>query len=280
MVERGSPSVAQLAARVRRIRTDRRSGAHPLGIAALTLVRDGLRLAVRRRRPVPLRELEEIGRRLLRAQPTMAPVITAGEMLVRAVRGRPTRRRLEGRRRSVEGSIRAWRGEAVRLVRRNAPVFPPEAVLLTISNSSTVRRLLAALPPARRPLEVRVLRSLPGGEGALAARDLRRHGVPARVVEDGDAALAIRDADLVLVGADAVEPDGAVVHKIGTRPLAELAHRAHVPVVVVAGSSKRAPRRLQLPSPGRYDRTPLRFVAEFWTDAGRRTPAEMRRARG
>lgn len=208
----------------------------------------------------------------------MAPVVGAGEELVRAARLDRTRSDFTRRRRAIARRIRAWAAETGRLVRWGVVVFPPQATVVSISDSSNVRALLEALPRATRPREVRVFRSRPGGEGVRAVRALRRAGLTAHVVDDGDLVGSLHDADLVLLGADALEPDGSLVHKWGTRPLAEAAHGAHVPVVVVAGQSKRAPRRLRWADGGRYDRTPARLIREVWTDAGRLTPAELRRA--
>jgi translation initiation factor 2B subunit (eIF-2B alpha/beta/delta family) len=58
---------------------------------------------------------------------------------------------------------------------------------------------------------------------------------------DANAAGALADADTLLVGADAVLPDGSVVNKVGTRTAATVAAREGVPVVVACASAKVAP---------------------------------------
>ncbi len=126
-----------------------------------------------------------------------------------------------------------------------------------------------------------MLRSRPGGEGAAQAAALRRAGVNARVIEDREGAEAVAEADLVLLGADAIYRDGTLIHKVGTRPLAEAARRLHVPVAVVAGASKfvDAPPPRSAPA-GAFDRTPGALLSVIWTDAGPVRPPQSRRRPG
>lgn len=106
-------------------------------------------------------------------------------------------------------------------------------------------------------------------------RELLERGVPSSLVEDGEAAVLLPKGGLFLVGADTLYQDGALVHKVGTRPLAERARRAGTKVVVVAPTSKilsRRPPARRTRSRGTgaelFDRTPGRFVDEVWTERG------------
>jgi len=140
---------------------------------------------------------------------------------------------------------------------------------VTLSRSRSVLWALEARKGSPRSVIVNVLESLPGGEGRIFAKELRRGGLAARVIPDAEGLVEVMAADLLLIGADAVFSDGSVVHKVGTRALAGAAARAGVPVVVVAGRSKftlRPPPRRKLPAI--FDRTPSRYISEFWTDRG------------
>lgn len=111
------------------------------------------------------------------------------------------------------------------------------ATVLTLSRSGTVA---AALDRAATDGVV-VLESLPGGEGAAVAESL---AADHDVTLVRDAAVADRigaGVDIVLVGADAVFPDGSVLNKVGTRTAATVATRHDVPVFVVCASAKIAP---------------------------------------
>jgi len=163
--------------------------------------------------------------------------------------------------------LRREPGRLARVARRE---LPPAARVLTLSRSDSVRRALLAPRRARRPRAVVVLESRPGGEGRTFARELLRAGLPARAVTDAEGRQRVRDAGLVLIGADAVYADGSVVHKVGTRRVALAAKRAGVPVVVVAGRSKIVPGAIPTARlPRLFDRTPAMAVHEYWTDLGR-----------
>ena len=176
-------------------------------------------------------------------------------------------------RRNIDRWTVGWRTQLhhevpalLRVVRRR---FPARARVLTISRSSTVYQALLGPSRSRRPREVIVLESRPGGEGRLLARDLRRSGVTARLVPDTEGPRWVREVDRVLIGADTIYADGSVVHKVGTRPLALAAHRHGVPVIVVSGLSKAvARRRAAHRLPPLFDVTPARAITEYWTDHG------------
>lgn len=72
--------------------------------------------------------------------------------------------------------------------------------------------------------------------GRLTMWELRRWGVPARLICDGAAAWAIRryDAGAVLVGADRIAGNGDTANKIGTLGAALAAKQAGIPFIVVA----------------------------------------------
>jgi translation initiation factor eIF-2B subunit delta len=111
--------------------------------------------------------------------------------------------------------------------------------ILTLSYSSTV---VAAIR-LRRPLQTICMRSEPGGEGWRVAEETRDVTTPI-LMEDSEALEQI-PADAVLVGADAVTPDG-MVNKVKTRALAEAAQAKGIPRYAVAGNTKFLGARLPL----------------------------------
>jgi translation initiation factor 2B subunit (eIF-2B alpha/beta/delta family) len=253
-----------------RIRADRSHGARSLAADALrTLSR--LLDDWADRPPAYLRPAaRRVARALEEAQPAMGPFLRWAEDWRRIARA--------SARADMLGMARAWgrrerrrmRDETPRLLRTSRRRFPRFARhVVTLSRSQTVLLALSALPRPHRPERVAVLESLPGAEGRLFAQDLRRAGLSARVVPDRTGPTLVEAADLVIIGADAVFSDGSVAHKVGTRSLARTAAGCGVPVVVIAGRSKftgRLPPRRRLPA--LFDRTPSRYISEFWTDGG------------
>lgn len=89
--------------------------------------------------------------------------------------------------------------------------------------------------------------------------------------------LEIASANLVLVGADLVYREGTLLHKIGTRPLAHAAHSRRIPTIILTGSSKFVAQlpRGPPPRPELFDRTPARWISEYWTETGPIRPGEV-----
>ena len=100
--------------------------------------------------------------------------------------------------------------------------------IVTHSASSTVRAVLASVPPRRVIIGI----SEPGGEGRTLAAELG-----ARCVSDADAVRWVARAGAVVVGADAIGT-GAFVNKIGTLALAQAAQAAGTAFFVAAESFK------------------------------------------
>ncbi|MUV61249.1 hypothetical protein GJ634_11200 [Halobacterium sp. CBA1126] len=111
--------------------------------------------------------------------------------------------------------------------------------MFTLSRSGTVS---AALRDAN-PGHVVVAESRPGGEGVGVAESLA-DGFDVTLTTDANVPAAVEAADAVLVGADAVFPDGRVVNKVGTRAAALAARDADAPVLVVCAADKVAPEPL------------------------------------
>ena len=96
--------------------------------------------------------------------------------------------------------------------------------LVTVSYSSTVEAILRQALP--RETTVTIAESRPLLEGRRLFSRLRESHPSLRMVTDAQLGLVAAHADLVLVGADSVLSDLAVVNKTGTY-LAALAARAH-----------------------------------------------------
>ena len=159
------------------------------------------------------------------------------------------------------------------------------ARVLTLSHSGSVARVLTALSGALT-LEVICGESLPGGEGAALAGQLRQDGIRTELVHDallttylGSAsAPAPRSASAsgsvaVVMGADAVTAEHWT-NKAGTYGLAAAAWFSGVPVYVLASRDKTAAAALALRlSVARPVRTHARTTRHPIFDRCRRYPS-------
>lgn len=132
---------------------------------------------------------------------------------------------------SVDGMTQ-WAGGAI------------QGVVYTLSRSGSVEETLTTLARERQqssPLRVIVSESRPGAEGVALAKALAAAGAQVTLVADGACATFIEEAALVIVGADSVRADGAVINKLGTHTLALVAYAAGKPVYALAESLKVTP---------------------------------------
>lgn len=84
----------------------------------------------------------------------------------------------------------------------------------------------------------------PWNQGRLTIQTLNDHEIPTTYIVDSAVRTFMKEADLVIVGADAVTVKGAVVNKIGTSQIALAAHEARKNVLVAAETYKFAPQTI------------------------------------
>lgn len=110
--------------------------------------------------------------------------------------------------------------------------------IFTISNSSTVLKILLELKNFNSDLLVTVTESRPICEGRKLAKILTDNHIKTRLITDAAASLYIRECDCVLLGADSILKTGEIINKTGSYAAALLAKESDVPVIVVASKSK------------------------------------------
>ncbi len=110
--------------------------------------------------------------------------------------------------------------------------------LMTFSYSTSVVRAFEYAVREGKSFRVYVPESRPRGEGVYTASVLDRMGVEAILIVDSAMNYYMRRVDRVVIGAEAIAANGAVVNKIGTGLLALSAKTHRVPVYVVAGTYK------------------------------------------
>ena len=201
-----------------------------------------------------LRDLERAGRELKATRPTAVNIAWAVDAMLELARGEccsagSTRRRVH----------EALVAEAVRIESRDreacaamgeagAVLVPDDADILTHCNTGslctagigTAQGVIVAAHLSGKRVHVWVDETRPVLQGArLTAWELGRLGIPRTLVSDSAAGslMATGRVDLVVVGADRIAANGDVANKIGTYPLAVLAHHHRVPFYVVAPTS-------------------------------------------
>lgn len=116
--------------------------------------------------------------------------------------------------------------------------------LLTHCNSEAALACIIEAKKAGKEISVFATEVRPRNQGHLTIRTLDAAGIPTSFIVDSAARYFMNEVDLVVVGADAVSVNGAVVNKIGTSQIALAAHEARTRVMVAAETYKFAPRTI------------------------------------
>ena len=117
-------------------------------------------------------------------------------------------------------------------------------VLLTHCNSEAALGCILEAHRQGKEIEVYATEVRPRGQGLITIRTLNDAGIRTNYIVDSAVRYFINDIDLVIVGADAIAVNGAVVNKIGTAQIAHAADEARTNVIVAAETYKFAPRTI------------------------------------
>ncbi len=218
---------------LRTLRADRDHGASWLARLVATALRDAAVVLPDASDETRLRQLAVLhnaGRDFAGARPSMAAVANTVTRVwaaaISAAEPQAALERLRNEATSILDGEQAWARAIHNALRPllTGPVF-------TFSRSGTVERalldVLAELPKAARGIFI--CESRPGSEGIAAARALAAAGWRVTLLADAAMGAFVSRAALVLVGADSIRSDGAVVNKVGTYPLALAAREAGIP---------------------------------------------------
>ncbi|ORZ29708.1 hypothetical protein BCR44DRAFT_159647 [Catenaria anguillulae PL171] len=124
------------------------------------------------------------------------------------------------------------------LAQNAAPKIKDGDVILTYAHSSAVRHVLLTAHKQGRKFETIVVDARPTSEGRDLARLLIAEGVPTTYVLISGLGYAMREATKVLLGANGMLANGALLARIGSAQVALMASRKNVPVIVACETYK------------------------------------------
>lgn len=114
-------------------------------------------------------------------------------------------------------------------------------LIMTHCNSSVAISILKEAKRQGKEFRVIATETRPRFQGRLTAKALSEAGIPVTLIVDSAARYFMPKVDKVIVGADVVTANGAVVNKIGTSLIALAAKEARVRVFVGAETYKFSP---------------------------------------
>lgn len=118
---------------------------------------------------------------------------------------------------------------------------PKNAVILTHCNSTAAVATIIKAHELGKVKMVYATESRPKLQGQITVRQLAEKNVPVTMIVDSAVRYHMDLVDIVIVGADTVASNGAVINKIGTSQIALAAHERRVPFLVCAETIKFSP---------------------------------------
>lgn len=243
------------------------------------------------------RRLEEGRRELIASRPT---AISLWNAVQATVRGASTVATAEELRALVIANADAFVERSSRAVevigRIGSRRLQSGMTVLTHCNSKAALAVIISAHSQGKDIKVYATESRPWRQGLLTIRDLSASGVPTTMIIDSAVRWVMKEVDAVVVGADTVCSNGALINKIGTSQVALAAREARVPFIVCAETYKFSPKTVvgemveieerdageiidprQLPPGVRvrnpvFDATPAEFIDSIVTEVGLISP--------
>ena len=136
------------------------------------------------------------------------------------------------------------------------------SVIFMHCHSSTVTYMLQKAKQQGKIFEVICTETRPIFQGRKTAKEMLDLDLKTTMIVDSAARHFMNQADIVLVGSDAITSEGNVINKIGTSLIALAAHEARTPFYVVSELLKFDPATIH----GDYEKIEERDSSEVWKD--------------
>jgi len=194
-----------------------------------------------------VRELDRVSKLLLATRPTAVSLsnairyVTLGAKRARGADLQTLQRGVISR---ADEFIRDSKKAVERIGEIGARRISDGDVVLTHCNSHSALAVIKTAFEKGKRIQVFVTESRPSRQGLISVRDLKKADIPTTLIVDSAVRYFIRDIDKVIVGADSIAANGAVINKIGTAQIALTAHEARVLFFVAAESYKFHPGTL------------------------------------
>jgi ribose 1,5-bisphosphate isomerase len=187
----------------------------------------------------------KIGDMLITTRPTAVSLPNAVVYVLRSLKGKTN---FDEAREAVvtasEEFVKNSREAVKKISEIGAKRIKPGSIVLTHCHSTAAVELIAEAYRQGRIEKVYSTETRPFMQGRITMAHLLKYGIPAEQIPDSAVRYLMHEVDYVIVGADAVASNGAVVNKIGTSQVALAAKEARVRFYVAAESYKFSPLTL------------------------------------
>ncbi len=181
----------------------------------------------------------------------------------------------------VQNIKRDFRRARDQAIEAGASLIENEEVIITCSYSSTIVQTMTRARGQGKSFQVMAAesREFPGAVayGDKLAAELSGQGIECHTFPDNDIRAMAQQADKIMVGADAILPDGSLLNGYPTAELALAARDANLPFYTICESPKFLPRgKIEALEKG-FNLVPFRLVSAVVSEKGIRTPRQIAR---
>ncbi len=165
--------------------------------------------------------------------------------------------------RHIKAAISHFKNSSSKIAEIGAKKVMKGSVIFVHCHSSTVVNTLRAAKKKGKSFEVHNTETRPLFQGRKTAAELASTGIKVTHYIDSAARLALKKADLFLMGVDAITSEGKIINKIGTQLFIEVANKYEIPIYFCADTWKFDPSTVW----GEEEKIEMRDPKEVWSKA-------------
>ncbi len=187
------------------------------------------------------KEMEKAKEYLLSTRPTAVSLRNAVYYVINRTEGDSLDKIKESIIKNAESFINLSFSAVKKIGKFGAERIRDGSVILTHCNSSAALEVIIQAHRSGKEIKVFNTETRPWLQGHITSRKLAEEGIDVTMIVDSAVRYFMRDIDIVIVGADTIASNGAVINKVGTSQIALVAHEARVPFIVAAETYKFSP---------------------------------------
>ena len=188
-------------------------------------------------------EMEKASKRLMNTRPTAVSLFNAINYVM-SYSGRSDEEKRENLIKRAEEFIEWVDTAREKIGRIGAKRIMDGSTVMTHCNSSAALSVIKHAFDEGKDIRVIATESRPRHQGYLTTKELADYGIDVTLIVDSAVRYFMKEVDVVVVGADTVTVNGALINKTGTSQIALAAKEARVPFMVAAETYKFSPKTL------------------------------------
>lgn len=258
-----NPSLQQV---IRDIKSLKIQGAEAVAESAVKVLKEIIHSSKPKNPKDFTKEVREAKKKLFSARPTEPYLRNSLTCAISAMKGENAREMKETLFSGVQKTLSLMKRNNEEIVRIGSKKIRRGMVVFTHCHSSTVTAVLKEAKKRGVNFSVHNTETRPRFQGRTTAKELSDAGISVTHFVDSAGRLALKGADMMLIGADAITSEGRVINKIGSELFAEIAQKYDIPVYVCTNSWKFDPETIF----GFTEEIEERSPAEVWKNPPKR----------